>query len=63
MNTGTNNIRKATAKAKDVATIRQSPVWLHITTTRTFYIDYIPEWWSEADLKARREAGEIIDPE
>ena len=63
MNTLTKNTAKAKAKAKDIANIRGQPVWLHFATTLTFWIDYVPDWWSQKDFDTRKMNGEIVLPD
>lgn len=63
MNTLTRNTRIAKRKAKDIAKLRNAPVWLHFASTLTYYIDYIPDWWTPKQLADRKAAGEVIEPE
>ena len=62
MNTLTKNPTKAMKMAKDIANMRSTHVWLHTTTMNTYFIDYVPEWWEEKAIDARRKAGEIVKP-
>jgi hypothetical protein len=62
MNTLTKNPTKARKMAQEIADMRGTHVWLHTTSMQTYFIDYVPEWWTDRDINARRKAGEIIKP-
>ena len=63
MNTLTRNTKKAMRKAKEIATMRDEPVWLHITTMGSYFIDSIPEWWTPAEIVRRQLTREIVKPD
>jgi hypothetical protein len=62
MNTLTKNPRKAKAKALELANMRQEPVWMHLSSTLTYWVDYVPGWWTEREVRERTKAGEIVAP-